>query len=495
MSSFSVIDPALSTVRSNANLLSLLSYENLRAVLSMTGPDKRLRKFDRAASFICAIAMLAGRVGPERLSLASFGRSYRGMTGSDISSKCLWNRLALEGSADAAAALAADVITAVGQRLEKELRKRRLSAETMCAALGVLDMIIFDGCEFPVPLRTLKHCDCKGKGPKKPGGSQGSAGLKVHVGFSLKEERAAWLSVTGACAGERAQMAASGWIKPGDGGADDDGEKPEGPVLFVADRGYSGLETEQEIIKAGHRFLIRCRENPAAKIVSFNVTDPAAAAELKNGGIGCHASELLKFRRSFDVNVRNDDGTVTRLLICHSPIPKESQGETEFMIFRTNLSPDVLPLEAAVPLYRLRWCIEIFNKCMKSGNGLAAVNSGNLEILLQFVMFSVIACALKTWAGKRARIRLSGDKEISVLILHTGLCGEFEQLCRDLYKCSRTTLWRRLNVLLDRIAAECPKAPLSSTNRDLRKDRDLLMSDVTEACLKAQSLVKERKAA
>ena len=494
LSSFSI---SVSTARANASLTSLLSYENLCFFMSEFGPEQRHRKFDRAAFFICAVGMLAGRAGPEKLMLASVARSYRSMTGSDISSKCLWNRLALEGSAYAARLLAAAALTAAaGESLSETVLQKHGSAAAMCLSLGVDDVIFFDGTEFRVPLRSLKNFDCKGKGRKKKDGSRGSAGLKVHIGFSVKKGCAAWLSVTGACVSERGQLEASGWIKPKDGGADGDGEKPRGPVLFVADRGYSGLETEREITEAGHSFLIRCRDRPAAKIASFNGDEYAeAASELKNGGIGCPARDLLRFRRSFDVNVRNEDGSVTRLLICHSPIPKEARGETEFMIFRTSLTPCVLPLKAAVPLYRLRWCIEIFNKCMKSGNGLAAVNSGNLEILLQFVMFSVIACALKTWAGKRARIRLSQDKEISVLILHTGLCGEFEQLCRDLYTCSRTTLWRKLSRLEERIASECTKAPLSSTNRDLRKDRDLLMNDVTEACQKGQLFVKEPKAA
>ncbi len=92
LSSFSI---SVSTARANASLTSLLSYENLCFFMSEFGPEQRHRKFDRAAFFICAVGMLAGRAGPEKLMLASVARSYRSMTGSDISSKCLWNRLAL----------------------------------------------------------------------------------------------------------------------------------------------------------------------------------------------------------------------------------------------------------------------------------------------------------------------------------------------------------------------------------------------------------------
>ena len=51
---------------------------------------------------------------------------------------------------------------------------------------------------------------------------------------------------------------------------------------------------------------------------------------------------------------------------------------------------DIINAANVARLYRLRWTIEIFNKALKQGCNFESINSSNKNIVLFFLMLSIL---------------------------------------------------------------------------------------------------------
>ena len=62
-------------------------------------------------------------------------------------------------------------------------------------------------------------------------------------------------------------------------------------------------------------------------------------------------------------------------------------------------------------LYRLRWLVELFMKCLKSGNGLQGINSSKQEIVFFWITICVLSSVLKSIFAK---LSLQGNKNTAL---------------------------------------------------------------------------------
>ena len=69
-------------------------------------------------------------------------------------------------------------------------------------------------------------------------------------------------------------------------------------------------------------------------------------------------------------------------------------------------------------LYRIRWNIELFNKASKSGCNLKSINSSKKNIILIFILLSLLFSLIKTYCAAKTMIRHKID-DLSLLKVHT----------------------------------------------------------------------------
>ena len=434
--------------------------------------DMRKGKFSRGAFYASAAGYFMSPSPAAAWTMASVNAYYRAESKTKTSDKCIYNQLDKYEALPGAELVVKQMLKGLERQLRRKVKiyaRRCGDPAALCRRMGVSGIVICDGCEAPVIPSVLSDTEglgneCYGKSRPKADGSAPRPAIKLHVAYSLVRRCFVYVAVTGACGSER-DMVPCDLMK-------------DQNVLFVMDRGYCGEDLEKSITDSGNQFLIRDRGNRKAEIVGCvkdgaPVKEPPADTSKAQGGL-------------FDCTVkRKSDGAQVREIIARN-------GEKD-MSLRTSLSCTALAAEAAGPLYRLRWQIELFNKCLKSGSGLRAINSGKVRIILQFVMICLMACILKTWLMMTAQSRAKEDCDISAL----KTCIKIGKLYADLTKAiatkGRTTVWARAEEMIETIINECVRT--RPGKRDRREGRDLRLQ--TEAVLKSgpQEIVNEIKVA
>ncbi len=181
------------------------------------------------------------------------------------------------------------------------------------------------------------------------------------------------------------------------------------------------------------------------------------------------------YRQDLDLIVKRKDGTEPRTLTIDTPYPEE--GEDKRTILRTILSKDKFSHTKVSRLYRLRWSIEIFNKCLKSGNSMAGVNSLKANIIVEMVMFSLIASLIKTYYGMKA-IGEKGMEELSMLNLHRNFNSSFSDAINALITKGRSSISQIFKELVAEISQPCLRAKPSERDTLKLKDLPLLIRSI-----------------
>ena len=138
-------------------------------------------------------------------------------------------------------------------------------------------------------------------------------------------------------------------------------------------------------------------------------------------------------------------------------------------ILRTNIPRKSIDLKQLFLIYRLRWQVELYAKCLKSGNSLQSINSEILSVILSFINISMLSSMCKNYFGIMAKLK-RGIARLSILKLN---CTSFvfaEAILKfsDVSRNTRTQIFKKLFAFIE---SNCCRT--SPSKRDLRLLKDL----------------------
>lgn len=108
-----------------------------------------------------------------------------------------------------------------------------------------------------------------------------------------------------------------------------------------------------------------------------------------------------------------------RIIHRYNPMAKTKD---RLSIFRTNISRSILASSPIFKLYKVSWQDELFNKANKSDNNLKCINSNNKNVILSFILFSLLVSVIKLFCGVKAVLK-HGIAQLSLLnCINTILC-------------------------------------------------------------------------
>ena len=290
------------------------------------------------------------------------------------------------------------------------------------------------------------------------------AGLKLHVAFSLKKQSFEHISVTQAVDSERAQVLPERYRN----------------VLFILDAGYCGHELENKIVASGNHFLIKGKSNAAGKVIS--AWDDKGY--FINGCYNFKASALPtkhNIRRRMDLDV--DEGGMQNVRIVRAKNKVRDEDKGKFAYLRTSLKRTKVSAFQIHQLYRLRWVVELFMKCMKSGNALQGINSSKKEIVLFWLCICALSAVLKSMFATLAQ-QYGSSSMLSLLKVHTTTL--FEGFFLKLITLRDSAYYEARNKLLKLILLNCQRTKPSLRDRHKLKDIVLLIKLI----VKNRSIIK-----
>lgn len=465
MSSLLSITPAESSKfdKMPANISEFLSAENLKALAKETRVSKRDRKMDIGVYLLSALAEACEQHKDHLITIANVNRKYAEMSGTEMSAKCIHNYIrrdqVLEYFRTVTGCTMRYALEALSKRAVKLMSG---SVGKMLKKLGCEDIILIDGTEVPLIPGAEEQFECKGKGPKKSDGSA-TPGLKLHIAFSLLKQTIVAIEITGACGSEREQVKEA-FIKQFEGSK----------VLFLMDRGYVDAALEKQITDAGHLFLIKGKNGMSGKVTQAYMQNGRRAKTF----IGKRVKDLHSDRNvdlQVDLNGKNKDS----LRLIHVFNADADDKKDRHIWLRTNLPRKLFGIVQIFQTYRLRWNIELSNMCNKSGSSLSGGNSGIKQIILIFVLASVIAYCLKACFANIARAKY-GIEWLSMEKCHC-VTTQVIDLIKALIGRGATVRWERSKALAEHMATKCQRTTPSQRDKDRLKDLPLLLDYINNA--------------
>lgn len=426
----------------------------------------RNRLFDPVLLILTAVEFMANSPKTQELTLKQVIRRYNDACRAGIgrgapkrrAMKCknVFDQICKKELTDAVKAWCEELMTAVFNLAGQAVLQNNPKLRLLAARLGVKDIILIDGTVVPLRPGCLRNFDCHGSGHPAADGGEIRPAAKMHIAFSLLRQAPMYITATGVCDGEREQVDASMFKD----------------CLVIADRGYLGEELERKLADAGAYFLIKGRANTAGVI--------ERAADWRGHDLtatlgGSKVSDVPTATR-LDAQV-NFNGHRVRILRRECRSRDNTDRAT---VLRTNLPPEVLSGKAAFTLYRQRWAIEIFNKGLKSGNALQSINSGKESVVVQFLLYSLIAALLKIFAALTAALK-QHTPWWSVLRVLRCSAGVLLWLKRYIYATAARTRRKYLELTVTTIAADYKRQPPSKRDALLLKDFPLAVDSILMA--------------
>ena len=154
-------------------------------------------------------------------------------------------------------------------------------------------------------------------------------------------------------------------------------------------------------------------------------------------------------------------------------IRHHQHNDDSYSIIRTNIPKDRLCAKQIYLLYRIRWTTELFNKANKQSSCLQSINSANKNIILIFLLLSLLVSIIKTYCGHKARFE-HNINYLSLLKLHKRNLS-FRKLFDALLNKGSSTVYQIFKELLDDIALNARRSKPSNRDRVLIKDLPLLI--------------------
>lgn len=433
------------------NLLDVLSKDHIRELAFDCGACVRERKFSLSDYLLGSLSSMCSSRRSSEFTLNDFHLNYNRNQEETLrmSHKCIHKQLDSDQALEVVKTIVEQSISLFSHKIAKKLQQH-LCADlaTLLETLRVKDIILIDGTEIDLQYSCAANFGCQGKGRDRLDGSSARPGAKLHVAYSLVQQTFIYIDISEAVGSERDRVFKE-YLKD---------------CLLIADRGYIDEELEHSLTESGVQFLIRGKINTNGTIIKAFAEDGSIIRE--------YAGKKLKdlpAKCNCDVSIRTTKGNLLRIIHRSNPAAKV---EDKISILRTNICRDKLGSKQLYLLYRVRWNIELFNKANKSGNNLKSINSCKKNVILIFILLSLLVSIIKTFCGTKAVLK-HGITNLSLLKLHryNDLFGDF--LNALAYK-SRSSIYQIFKELLADIAKFCTRTEPSMRDRIMLKDLPLL---------------------
>lgn len=432
-------------------IYEILSANNIKDLALSMGSCIRTRKFNLAA-FISTIAshMSLQKKSNSFTLIQSYDIYNKNMGDNTMSYRCIYNQISKEKSVDVVYELLVNTMNMISKQYMDLLKKKDNNLLSMLLKmLNVKDIIIIDGTEIQTRESTTSFLGNNHKGRNKLDGTQAKPSIKAHIAISYVTQSIVNLSFTEGVASERDQVCLDN-IKD---------------CLIIADRGYISENLFNKLEESNNYFLIRARANSTGSIISA-IVDGKEDPKLKDTSVNKFIAR--KSLADFKIKTKNNN----ELRLIQAPVPTSSKdNKNNYCRFYTNMPQDIINAANVARLYRLRWTIEIFNKALKQGCNFESINSSNKNIVLFFLMLSILTALHKIAVANIAKIRL-GMFFISTLKLFC--LDEFEKLFKA-YTKGKSTVYKVINKLVNIIKDKCVKSKPSRRDELLLKDQELLI--------------------
>ncbi|MBQ9274931.1 MAG: hypothetical protein IJ228_08965 [Succinivibrio sp.] len=184
-----------------------------------------------------------------------------------------------------------------------------------------------------------------------------------------------------------------------------------------------------------------------------------------------------------DVVVRNSYGDLIRIVRQENPNQESardgSKGDNQqFVYLRTNLMRDKVELWQLFEAYRLRWHSELCFEMLKEGNATQSINSSKKEIILEFIIFNLMAWMVKYYVALCALIRAKKDLyHISMLKVQIKPVV-FDDLLRGLGRVGKSRMYQLIGKSIKDILEYCVRSHASQRDIDKGKNYPALTAKI-----------------
>ncbi len=178
-------------------------------------------------------------------------------------------------------------------------------------------------------------------------------------------------------------------------------ERYDGKAIFIADRNYSTWNNMEHIIKAGQKFLIRCKDinSPSSLLLKFNLPDSEFDLDVETvltikqtNDVKAHPDKYRFLPQSSKFDFVSKDNPYYP--VNYRVVRFKIDGAEEYESIITNLDRNHFPAKEIKKLYNLRWGIEISFRHLKYSADLSAIhakirNSIRQEIWARILLYNL----------------------------------------------------------------------------------------------------------
>ena len=130
-----------------------------------------------------------------------------------------------------------------------------------------------------------------------------------------------------------------------------------------------------------------------------------------------------------DVTIRTSKGNTLRIIRRYNP---NGKNRDKISVLRTSVHRKIAGAKQLYLLYRIRWNIELFNKAAKRGSNLKSINSSKKNIILIFILLSLLVSLIKTYCAAKTMIRHKiDDLSLPIYQVFKELLGEIVLCCKS----------------------------------------------------------------
>ena len=202
---------------------------------------------------------------------------------------------------------------------------------------------------------------------------------------------------------------------------------------------------EQILIKDRAQFFIKGRANTNGTIVDAYTYD----GHRLNQYIGKKQKDIHN-KMNVEATVRTSKGNSLKIIRRYNP---NGKNRDKISVLRTNVQRKLAGTKQPYQLYRIRWNIKQFNKAEKSGSNLKSIYSSKKNIILIFILLSLLVSLIKTYCAAKIMISLKID-DLSLLKVHAYNALYVKLLFTFAYR-NRSTIYQIFKELLGEIALSC----------------------------------------
>ena len=394
----------------------------------------------------------------------------------NISNKGYHKRLADDDSTRYMTNIGNQAMYSVNKKFKKNAKKLVSSEELkLLKILNVEDINLIDGSVITLRNGAAGKFPNKGAGRNKNTGEPAAPAIKIHAMFSFVRQQFEYIDITEAVEDERKHVSI---------------ESLKGKAL-IADRGYVSEKLEHDLIQAEIPFIIKGKKNmTTGTIIAAYGEDGNELEEYKGmqyGDINKNCKE--KFLDVILTNSKGDEFRICRRLNPNQNSTRNSADVSQatsscdvdsdkYIYLRTNIKRKTLNIEKLFMGYRLRWRLEFFFEQLKQGECMRSINSSDKNIILIFVLLSIISALIKLFLTINAALK--GNKkliELSYLKIHNKT-HLFAKLYSVIGRARQSKIYEVMDEVEKLILKYCLRSRVSKPNKEKGKDYLTLIADL-----------------